>query len=163
MIHFFNMAHWSSMKIGQPTINLMGNMMINLIKHEILAVYSCFGQDKIYVGRWSLHTIQKDAKKRQIALKILNPLVNIHYKLYNHHVPYENGHVSTVLLPNLQTRPLNQLPQTLVEFQSDPNRFLRPDRIKILQIISNLSNAIINNPSKLMEFILVYTTHLWQI
>ena len=56
----------------------------------------------------------------------------------------------------------NQTP-TLVEFQSDPNRILRPDRIKILQIISNLSNAIINNPSKLIEFILVYTTHLWQI
>ena len=32
MIHLFNMAHWSSMKIGYPTINLMGNMMINLIK-----------------------------------------------------------------------------------------------------------------------------------
>ena len=53
--------------------------------------------------------------------------------------------------------------QTLVEFQSEPNRILRPDGIEILQIISNLSNAIINNPSKLMEFILVYTTHLWQI
>lgn len=47
MIHLFNMAQWSSIKIGYPTINLMGNMMINLIKHGILAVYSCFGQDKI--------------------------------------------------------------------------------------------------------------------
>ena len=45
MIHLFNIAHWSSMKIGYPTINLMGNMMINLIQHGILAVYSCFGQD----------------------------------------------------------------------------------------------------------------------